>query len=103
MDPRTAAKVTAPDLLKAFNEGRGVDAEDQDSVPEEGPKVWVVFLIDQGQMRVKAYPVTAIVDAMDDVKEHLELGEGHAVFVAVSAQVPVAVLDAREAISDTTG
>ena len=69
MDPRTASKVTSPDLTKAFNMGRGFE----DGEEEPTSSVWVVFIVgaDADVKRAVQYPLTQLDVALADVRAWL--------------------------------
>lgn len=92
MDPKTAATVTSPDLLKAFQEGHGLELDD------DGPgiKAWVVFLRDNKVIRAAEF--AHLVKAWTDVETHLLNGEGYAVGIVMSAHHPAEI----ETVSDAS-
>lgn len=63
MDPRTASRVTAPDLTKAFDEGRGVDPD-----AEKTSSIWVVLCAGVDAKRATQYPLTQLDVALADVR-----------------------------------
>jgi hypothetical protein len=96
MDPRTSSKVTAPDLLAAFNEGRGTNADEADS---ETLTVYVMKFVDEVCVEVCEFLIEAIDAALDEVKHHMLKGARHDVIVMVDPEEPGAVATARAAIS----
>lgn len=99
MDPRTAAKVTTPDLLKAFNEGRGIEDDAESPV-----SAWVTFLTaDRMVLRVVEYPLDQIATALADVRVHLEEVAGNAVLITTGTEPDPFVAEMQQAaLSETT-
>ena len=84
MDPRTAAKVTAPDLLKAFNEGRGTD----EPVDTEMLNVYVVKLIDGKAVETCEFVLEALDAALAEVAHHVRHGRGYDAVLLVDTEEP---------------
>lgn len=91
MDPKTAATVTAPDLLKAFQEGHGLELDNVG----DGIKAWVLFLVDNKVVRASEFRAISL--ALHEVETHLMNGEGYAVGIVMSSHHPAEI----EAVSDT--
>ena len=62
------SRVTAPDLTKAFNEGRGFEGGEE----EPTSSVWVVFTVGLDVKRAVQYPLTQLDVALADVREWLK-------------------------------
>lgn len=100
MDPRTAAKVTAPDLVKAFNEGRG---SEDGSEPVE-PRAWVAFFsVDRIVDRVVEYPLDQLTVALEDVRVHLAAVEGNAVLITTGLEPDEFVATMQHELSESEG
>lgn len=95
MDPRTASKVTAPDLTKAFSMGRGFE----DGEEEPTSSVWVIFFVGDDVKRAVQYPLTQLDVALADVRAWLIdiLESGAALLTGVEA--PSIYEDAQLSIS----
>lgn len=100
MDPRTAAKVTAPDLLKAFTEGTGQPVDDE---AVSDMKAWVIFTNGDDVVSMTVYPLDRLEVAMYDAIGHLRSGDDVGVMFFVGTEEPPIVDDARQAISDGSG
>lgn len=105
MDPRTAAKVTAPDLLKAFTEGTG--REPGDEAVAAGNTVWVIFtdgddVVNMVTLEPGKLDLTLPL-MLGDVAKHLGSGENKGVLFFAGTEEPPIVDDARKAISDGSG
>ena len=94
MDPKTAAKVTTPELLKAFQEGHGLDLDNVGTKV----KAWVAFITDG--VVVRAAEFEEIMVALVEAEIHLLGGEGRSVGIVMSSHHP-AEQPVLEAVSDT--
>lgn len=90
MDPRKAAKVTAPDLLKAFQEGTG-------RAPEEGSGEERVFVMlvaaDDTPIGSAVWPLSEMGFALAAVSKHLMRGAGYAAALIVATEPPEGFFD----------
>lgn len=95
MDPRTASKVTSPDLTKAFNMGRGFKGGEE----EPSSSVWVVFTVGDDVKRAVQYPLMQLDVALADVRVWLrDTLEGGAILLT-SVKAPGIYEDAQLYIS----
>lgn len=100
MDPRTAAKVTAPDLLKAFTEGTGREPEDSGN---QQVMVWLILTKGDDVLQLLTYDITRLGEAMTLAGNHLCNVEDAAALFFTGTEEPAIVDDARKAISDGSG
>ena len=100
MDPRTAAKVSSPDLLKAFNEGRGLEPADGD---EETISVYVLKFVNGRCVEVCEFLLEALDAALAEVKHHLAKGSKHDVLLMVDPDELPGVEEVRRSISANDG
>ena len=93
MNSRTASRVTAPDLTKAFDEGRGADLEEKTS------SVWVVLCAGVDAKRATQYPLAQLGVAMIDVEVWLRCTLEGAAILFTGVEAPDIYGDAVAAIS----
>lgn len=86
VDPRTAAKVTSPDLVKAFQEGHGMTKAELEP-SNTPPRVWLVLVIGD-ELTKASFDFDQLAVAMSVVENHLKKGDGHAAAVAVQVLPP---------------
>lgn len=96
MDPRKAAKVTAPDLTRAFAEGSGIDP-DAPSAPVV--QVWVALLCNNTVDRVFSYLEKDLQAALIEVAEFCRVDPAHAVLMQIGVDEPEVFTKARRALS----
>lgn len=96
MDPRTSAKVTAPDLLKAFREETGGVGE---AVADVELRIWVAYGSDE--VNYENFPLTndGMTAALKLASGYLR-DEGHTVILVVAKEQPESF---QAAISASTG
>ncbi len=88
MDPRKAATVSSPDLLKAFREGTGGAGE----VPDTPLLIWLSLANGStGDVEVLEYEMRHLENALDELRVHLKKGDGHAGFIVVGIVKPESV------------
>ena len=95
MNPRTASRVTAPDLTKAFNEGRGFE----DGEEEPTSSVWIVFTVGLDVKRAVQYPLTQLDVALADVREWLKDTLESGAILLTGVEAPGIYDDAQFSIS----
>ena len=81
MDPRTASTVTAPDLLKAFSEGRGVDATAE---TERSLEVFMVLLVNGRAVHIAEMHLADVDSLLAEAGIHLRKGPEHSVLMHTS-------------------
>lgn len=99
MDPRTSATVTAPDLLKAFEEGAGQPMTDVETTM----RVFVLFTVDENVTSIEEYRMHELDGALEVAKVHLKKGPKHGVMMVTAMQEPALVKEVRALISAKSG
>lgn len=99
MDPRKSATVTAPDLVKAFDEGRGLVDEEKAVAATNPNRIWLVLLIDEEVIEATDFPAVELPTAMESVTAHLRNGATYAAVILVGPSQPDLFTDAVQAIS----
>ncbi len=97
MDPKKSSTVTSPDLLTAFNEGRGVD-----DTPEDSGKlrIWLVLFTEpDGADRALEFSLTQWDTVFGVVQAHMQQGDGRGAALLVSETQPELFSDALLDIS----
>lgn len=95
MDPRNAAKVTAPDLLEAFHES----APRQDGDDTSSLHVYVVIAKGNEVVGTFQYSYADVEVALQRLRVHLQTGDEANGFIAVADETPQLFIDACDALS----
>jgi hypothetical protein len=95
MDPRTAAKVTAPDLLEAFHES----APNQDVVLDAELRIFVILADGDEIVYVSDRPFAEFEVALQRVRMHLQGGGERTAFLHTAVTAPELWLDAQKTLS----
>lgn len=102
MDPRTSSKVTSPDLLTAFAEGRGDAGE---APPDSGKsRIWLVLFTDpDGADATFVFQLDEWDKVFEEVQRHMAKGVGRGAAMVISETEPDLYNDAQQDISQIDG
>jgi hypothetical protein len=82
VDPRTAARVTAPDLMKAFNEGRGQEQQQEHAEQlRKMDRCYRVAFRGAGQSEIRTYAADQLFKMLSDVGEFVAGDVGRTVSI----------------------